>query len=364
MKCHHPDVFCAALLNAQPMGFYAPAQIVRDARQHGVEIRPIDVNHSRWDCTLEPADGRYLAVRLGLRMVRDLSNGDAAAIVTMRGNQPYSSVEEVQRRANVGRGPLDRIGEADGFGSLDLSRRAGLWSVKGLGNEALPLFAAADARDGKLRAEAVEPEVVLAPMGEGSEVVEDYRASGLSLRAHPLAFLRDELKARKVITCEQLQSIKDGRWIELAGIVLVRQKPGSAKGVMFITLEDETNVANLVVWTNVFEKNRRTVLGAAMMGVRGQVQREGDVIHVIAQRLDDLSPLLASVGRRTDVADIYRVSRADVAKSPISPDPRDPANRPLGHGAREIYIPDLRLGSGIVPGQLTEGIKIKPRDFR
>jgi error-prone DNA polymerase len=364
MKCHHPDVFCAALLNAQPMGFYAPAQIVRDARQHGVEIRPIDVNHSRWDCTLEPAGGRCLAVRLGLRMVRDLSNDDAAAIVTARAGTPYESVEEIQRRAGVGRGALDRIGEADGFGSLGNSRREGLWSVKGLGHAALPLFAAADDRDGKLRREAIEPTVVLAPMGEGAEVVEDYRASGLSLRAHPLAFLRDELKARRMITCEQLQTVKDGRWIELAGIVLVRQKPGSAKGVMFITLEDETNVANLVVWTNVFEKNRRTVLGASMMGVRGQVQREGEVIHVIAQRLDDLSPLLASVGNRTDVSDVYRVSRADVVKSPVTPDPRDPAEKPLGRGPRDMFVPDLRLGSGIIPGQPTEGIKVKPRDFR
>ncbi len=167
-----------------------------------------------------------------------------------------------------------------------------------------------------------------------------------------------------MITCEQLRTTRDGRWIELAGLVLVRQKPGSAKGVMFITLEDETDLANLVVWTNVFEKNRRTVLGASMMGVRGQVQREGEVIHVIAQRLDDLSGMLASVGRRADVADIYRVSRADIARNPTAPDPRDRQQRPLGRDARDIYIPDLRLGSGIIPGQPTEGIKIKPRDFR
>jgi len=364
VKCHHPDAFCAALLNAQPMGFYAPAQIVRDALAHGVEIRPIDVNHSRWDCTLEPSGGRYMAVRLGLRMVRDLANADGAAIASARGGQPYTSVEEIQRRALVGRGALDRIGDADGYGSLDLSRRAGLWSVKGLGDQVLPLFAAADERAGKLLAEAIEPEVALAPMTEGAQVVEDYRASGLSLRAHPLAFLRDELRARKMISCEELQTVRDGRWVELAGIVLVRQKPGSAKGVMFITLEDETNVANLVVWTKAFEANRRIVLGASMMGVRGQVQREGEVIHLIAQRLEDLSPLLASVGNRSDVSDIYRVSRGDVAKNPVSPDPRDPANRVLGRAAREIYIPDLRLGSGIIPGQPTEGIKVKPRNFR
>ena len=364
VKCHHPDAFCAALLNAQPMGFYAPAQIVRDARNHGVEVRPIDVNHSRWDCTLEPTGGRYLAVRLGLRMVRGLANDEGAAVAAARGDQPYSSVEEIQRRANVGRGALDRIGDADGFGTLDLSRRAGLWGVKGLGDEPLALFVAADEREGKLRTEAVEPAVELAPMSEGAEVVEDYRAAGLSLRAHPLAFLRDELKARRMITCGELQRIKDGRYVELAGIVLVRQKPGSAKGVMFITLEDETDVANLVVWTKTFEQNRRTVLGASMMGVRGQVQREGDVIHVIAHRLDDLSPLLASVGQRSDVSDVYRVSRADVVKHGVGPDPRSPADRPLGKAAREIYIPDLRLGSGIVPGQSVESIKVRTRDFR
>jgi error-prone DNA polymerase len=364
LKCHHPDVFCAALLNAQPMGFYAPAQIVRDARQHGVEVRPIDVNHSRWDCTLEESGSRYLAVRLGLRMVRGLANEDGAAIVAARGDTPFTSAEDVQRRAEIGRGALDRIGDADGFASLGSSRREGLWEVKGLGHAALPLFATADERAGRLQREAIEPAVSLAPMGEGAEVVEDYRASGLSLRAHPLAFLRDELRARKMISCEELQSVKDGRWIELAGVVLVRQKPGSAKGVMFITLEDETNVANLVVWTKVFEANRRTVLGASMMGVRGQVQREGEVIHVIAQRLDDLSPLLASVGNRADVADVYRVSRADVVKSPVGRGPRDPAEKPLGRDARDIFIPDLRLGSGIIPGRPTDGIKIKPRDFR
>ena len=366
VKCHHPDAFCAALLNAQPMGFYAPAQIVRDARQHGVEVRPIDVNHSRWDCTLEPTGRKYLAVRLGLRMVRDLANADAAAIVSARGDQPYTSIEEIQRRAGVGRGALDRMGDADGFGSLNLSRRAGLWGVKGLGNEALPLFAAADAREGKLMPEAIEPEVLLALMGEGAQVVEDYRASGLSLRAHPLAFLRDELKARRMISCCDLQTVKDGRWVELAGIVLVRQKPGSAKGVMFITLEDETDVANLVVWTNVFEKNRRTVLSASMMGVRGQVQREGEVIHVVAQRLDDLSAMLASVGTRADVADIYRVSRADIARSPVAPDPRDPANNTLGRPSREIYIPLCRARhKGINAEDETMPSPFgKPRNFR
>ncbi|WP_423828303.1 hypothetical protein [Sphingomonas aquatilis] len=161
-----------------------------------------------------------------------------------------------------------------------------------------------------------------------------------------------------------MRDVKDGRYVELAGIVLVRQKPGSAMGVMFITLEDEADVANLVVWTKIFEANRRTVLGASMMGVRWQVQREGDVIHVNARRRDDMSPLLASVGRRADVADVYRVSRADVVRNGIGPDPRDPSERHLGKGPRDIFIPDLRLGSGIIPGRATKGIKIRPGDFR
>lgn len=364
MKCHHPDVFCAALLNAQPMGFYAPAQIVRDARQHGVEVRAVDVNHSRWDCTLERSDGRYHAVRLGLRYVRDLKNADGAAIVLARGTEPFATVEEIQRRAHVSGHALDRIGHAAGLGSLSASRRSGLWDVKGLGEESLPLFTAADERAGTLRPEAVEPEVSLVPMSDGEEVVEDYRSVGLSLHAHPLAFLRGELTARKMITCAALRDMKDGRWVNLAGLVLLRQKPGSAKGVMFITLEDETDVANLVVWPNLFEKHRRVVLGASMMGLRGQVQREGDVIHVVVQRLDDLSALLASVGQRKDVASVYPVSRADVGKNPMTPDPRDPGERSFGRAPRDIYIPDLRLGSRILPGQPPEGIKIKPRDFR
>ena len=264
----------------------------------------------------------------------------------------------------MGAGALKRIGAAAGFGSLELSRRNGLWSVKGLRDAALPLFAAADERDGKLRAEAIEPHVALVPMSEGQETVEDYRTIGLSLRAHPLAFLRDELDRRKIIACAKLKDIKDGRWVDTAGLVLLRQKPGSAKGVMFITLEDETGVANLVVWADLSEKYRRVVLGARMMGVRGRVQREGEVIHVVSQRLDDLSELLASVGSRDDVASVYRMGRGDGATHGGGPDYRNAAERPLGNAPRDIYIPDLRLGSGIVPGQPTEGIKLKTRDFR
>jgi error-prone DNA polymerase len=295
MKCHHPDVFCAALLNAQPMGFYAPAQIVRDAQRHGVEVRPVDVNHSRWDCTLEKGPGPRLAVRLGLRLVRGLANADAAAIVAARGGLPYATVAEVGRRAGVGRGALERIAAADGFGSLLPGRRRGLWAVRAVEGPPLPLFAAADAREGRPRPLATEPEVPLPPMRPGAEVVADYRAAGLSLRGHPLAFLRARLQARGLVRCADLRFARDGEQVRLAGLVLVRQRPGTARGVTFITIEDETEVANLVVWADMAVRCRGTI-SAALLGVAGRVQREGEVIHVVARRLADLSSLLIDIG--------------------------------------------------------------------
>ncbi|RZM29176.1 MAG: error-prone DNA polymerase, partial [Sphingomonas sp.] len=297
MKHHHPDVFCAALLNAQPMGFYAPAQVVRDARDHGVEVRPACINASRWDCTLEPGRGRYLAVRLGLRQVRGLANAHGAAIVTARGQMPFGSVEEVWRRAGVPRAAIERLAEADAFRVLGEDRRQGLWKVKGLGDAPLPLFAAADARESLFSPEGLEPDVSLRPLSDGREVVEDYRALQLSLRAHPLAFLRQDLTRRGITRCADLEHIKDGRHVEVAGIILVRQKPGSAKGVLFITIEDETGIANGILWPDRFEAQRRTVMSAAMIGMKGRVQKEGQVIHVICDRIIDHGPLLAQVGQ-------------------------------------------------------------------
>ncbi|WP_149536633.1 error-prone DNA polymerase [Siccirubricoccus phaeus] len=293
VKCHHPDVFCAALLNSQPMGFYAPAQVVRDAREHGVEVRPVCVNASRWDCTLEPV-GRFLAVRLGLRMVQGLSNADAARLVAHRGRVPYGSVEELWRRTGLPRAGLERLAEADAFRTFGLDRRRALWAVRGLADESLPLFAAAERGNGP-GPEAVEPPVTLAPVAEGREVVEDYRSTGLSLRRHPVFFLREDLRACGMLACADLAAARDGRWVTVAGMVLVRQRPGSAKGVTFITIEDETGVANLIVWSSVFERQRRLVLSAGMLACRGRVQREGEVVHVVAHRLEDLSDRLRSI---------------------------------------------------------------------
>ncbi|MFC5343402.1 error-prone DNA polymerase (plasmid) [Brevundimonas staleyi] len=305
LKRHHPDVFCAALLNAQPMGFYAPAQIVRDARDHGVEVRPVCINASRWDCTLEETGrpGR-LAVRLGLRMVRGLGNPDAAAITAARTDEAFASVDDVWRRAAVAAASLVKIAEADGFqASMGLARREALWAIRALRNEPLPLFAAATAREQRIVPETDEPAVTLKPMTAGREVVEDYGHVGLSLRDHPLAFLRGDLARQGFMTCEAAGAARDGRFLKAAGIVLLRQMPGSAKGVMFITLEDESGVANLVIWPKLYEKQRRDILSASMMGIDGRIQREGDVVHLVAYRVFDLSGMLASVGTRTAPGD-------------------------------------------------------------
>jgi error-prone DNA polymerase len=345
MKCHHPDIFCAALLNAQPMGFYAPAQIVRDARDHGVEVRPACINESRWDCTLElsPACGRgqgegeslvlpyrrhphpnplpqagegaYLPLRLGLRMIRGLSNPHAGQILGARSELPFTSIEDVWRRSAVPLAELEKLADADAFRSLGVDRRQALWQVRGLGEAPLPLFAAAEGR---------EPDVALKPLTEGREVVEDYRALQLSLRAHPLAFLRPELDRRGVTRCADLQHTKDGKPVTVAGVVLIRQRPGSAKGVLFITIEDETGVANAILWPDRFEAQRRIVLSASMIGIKGVVQREGEIIHVITARMEDLTPLLHSVGNREFP---HRTGPADGAKN-AGPDPRHKAKRP------------------------------------
>jgi error-prone DNA polymerase len=353
LKCHHPEIFLAAILNAQPMGFYAPAQLVRDARAHGVEVRPLDVNHSRWDSTLEPREGGGLAVRLGLRLAKGLANEAGACLVAARGPEPFRRIEDLHA-AEVPAAALERLAEADGFRSLGLDRRQAVWAIRALRDESLPLFAAADRRE---RApEFVEPAVALDPMSAGREVVEDYRSKGLTLRRHPVAFLRADLARRRMIPAADLAHVPDGRRVTVAGLVLVRQKPGSAKGVMFITLEDETEVANLVVWPTLFEKQRRLVLSGSMIACRGRVQREGMVVHVVAEHLIDLSDLLRSVGERNEPFPLPH-GRGDEARGGGGPDARearDARERPLGRPPRDIYIPDLHLDT----------IKVRTRDFR
>jgi len=340
LKCHHPDVFCAALLNAQPMGFYAPAQIVRDAQDHGVDVRPVCINASRWDCTLEAgsSDDR-LAVRLGFRMVRGLANAAAARLIAARSDHPFASVDETWRKAKVPVQDLVRLAEADAFRpALGLERREALWAIKALRDEPLPLFAAAATEDGEPVSEVSEPTPSLRAMAPGRQVVEDYTHTGLTLRDHPLTFLRDQLQNRHVMTCAEAAGMRDRRLTRVAGLVLVRQKPGSAKGVMFITIEDETGVANLVIWPSLYEEQRRVVLAASMLIVDGRIQREGEVIHIVATRLHDGSDLLATVGEGGEAFPLPH-GRGDEVHHGSLPDPR--GGSPRNPRARDIFIPDL-----------------------
>jgi error-prone DNA polymerase len=322
------------------MGFYAPAQIVRDAQGHGVEVRPVDVNASAWDCTLEvvaapPADDRKrrpLALRLGFRQVKGLKEEEMTRLVAGRG-QGYADLAELRRRVGVSAGALDRLARADAFGSLALDRRGALWRAIGLdrtGHELdlPPLFAWAEGRTAP-----AEPAVALPPMTLGHEVAEDYANLRMSLRAHPLALLRPQLD-RRIVAAARLSELGNGQRVEVAGLVLVRQRPGTASGVIFITLEDETGIANLVVWPKLFERFRWVVLGAQLMVVRGPVQKEGLVIHVVAERLLDRSDLLRRLAE-TDGGIEAPVARADRLKPGRG---RSPAQRrkssfelPLAH---------------------------------
>jgi error-prone DNA polymerase len=290
LKCFHPEIFAAALLNSQPMGFYAPAQIVRDARAHGVEVRPVDVNASAWDCTLEPACAGF-ALRLGLRQVRGLAAKDAARLVAARG-APYRSPGDIMRRTGLKRGVLERLADADACRSLGLDRRQALWAVRGLAAAALPLFAEL--------AETAAPEAALPAMAPGEHVASDYVTLGLSLKDHPLALLRPSL-APAVVPAARLAHLASGRRVQVAGLVLVRQRPGSASGVVFMTLEDESGVANLVVWPAVFERFRRIVMTARLVECHGRLQCEGEVVHVVAERLFDRSPLLLHLAHGTPI---------------------------------------------------------------
>jgi error-prone DNA polymerase len=354
LKRHHPDVFCAALLNSQPMGFYAPAQIVRDAREHGVDVRPVCVNASRFDCTLEPtSEEDRFAVRLGLRMVHGLANADAADLVAARADEPYTSIDDLWRRAGVPAASLVQLAEADAFRpTLKLARREALWAIKALRDEPLPLFAAASAREAKTAPELHEPTVTLRPMTAGSEVVEDYGHVGLTLRNHPVSFLRGDLHSQRIVTCADAMQARDGRWLQTAGLVLVRQMPGSAKGVVFITIEDETGIANLVIWPKLYERQRRVILSARMLAVHGRIQREGEVVHLVAHRVSDLSEALASVGHRDATFPLPHGRGDQLHHGGSGQDPRELPPKDLR--TRDIPIPDLPI----------DVINLKTRDFR
>ncbi|SEV89199.1 error-prone DNA polymerase, DnaE-like [Aliiroseovarius sediminilitoris] len=303
LKCHHPAIFACALLNSQPMGFYAPAQIVRDVREHGVETRPICVNHSDWDNTLERRPDGALALRLGFRQIKGLKEEDAGWIVAARGNG-YPDPEALWLRAGVRPNVLRRLAEADAFSDMGLMRRNALWQVKAIQSPTpLPLF------NNPIDGENIhEPQVELPVMQLGEEVVEDYVSTRLTLRAHPMELLRPALPG--LITHASLQDVALGRY-SVCGLVITRQRPGTASGVIFLTLEDETGVSNVVVWPKVYEQFRRIVMGGRLLRVTGYLQREGIVVHLIAQEVQDLSHKLTELGHPQPEALTTEGSRAD-----------------------------------------------------
>ena len=294
IKRHYPAAFAAALLNSQPMGFYAPAQLVRDAGDHGVELRGVDVNASDWDATLEPAErGGGFALRIGFRQIKGMPEAAAHRLVERRGNG-YPDPIALWRRGGVEPSALERLAEADAFRSMGLSRREALWALKGLGPAPLPLFAVAGEEE-----MGTEAPVQIPQPTQGEEVLDDYRSMRLTLKHHPLALLRADPAMAAVTPAAALKDHIEGR-VTVAGLVLVRQRPGTASGVIFATLEDETGVANLIIWPKIFERYRRQVLASSLMRVEGRLQREGLVVHVIADRIDDLSQLLRDLGSRDE----------------------------------------------------------------
>ncbi|CAN7597140.1 error-prone DNA polymerase [Aminobacter sp. LjRoot7] len=308
-KAYYPDVFCAAILNAQPMGFYRPAQLVRDAQDHGVEIRQIDINHSVWDCTLERSgfDPKRIqqrhaemrdvirtshAVRLGFRQIKGLSDKKMQAFVARRG-KGYVSVRDVWLRSGLDVGEIELLAQADAFRSIDIDRRTALWAVRALDGksaaEMLPLF---DRPEVQLVDN--EPETHLPHMPLGEHVIHDYRSLGLSLKAHPVAFLRHRLDRAGITPNARLADVLDGRRVSVAGLVLVRQRPGKGNAI-FLTLEDERSIANIVVWARVFERFRPVIMGSKFIRVTGKLQKESGVIHIVADKMEDWTHWLATM---------------------------------------------------------------------
>ena len=289
LKRHEPAAFLCALLNSQPMGFYAPSQLVQDARRHGVEVRPVDVRASERDCTLEPGEEGVPAARLGLRLVAGLSATGSERLVAARRVHPFENVDDLARRATLARGDLAALARAGALAALAGHRHRAGWAVAGL-EPPLPLLEGTRIREGV--------PLLRAPT-EGRDIVADYRSTGLTLGRHPLALLRERLADDGLVSAAELNAAPHGAWTACAGIVINRQRPGSAKGVVFVTMEDETGQANIVVWQSIAEAWRRPLLGARLLEVAGRVQREGDVVHLVAERMADRSALLGALDARS-----------------------------------------------------------------
>ncbi len=333
LKCHYPDVFACALLNSQPMGFYSASSIVQDFQAHGGAVRPADVNLSKWDYTLEPGKTPdCFALRLGLRQIDGLQRDAGEAIVAHRG-AGYDSLRALHTRAGLLPGMLRRLAHADAFRSVGLDRRAALWAIQGLQGTLgkgqmeleLPLFAQDEAGPAALLKD--EAAVDLPALGAGEHVREDYEALRLSLKGHPVSFLRPALDHRRILPARKLEAHPADHTVEIAGLVLLRQRPGTASGVVFMTLEDETGTANVIVWPKVFETYRRIVIGARVIAVRGTLQKEDGVIHVIARHItDETDALMTSLEPEAAAA----LTRPRVPSHPAGRHPRDVQVLPKG----------------------------------
>jgi error-prone DNA polymerase len=327
LKCHHPAVFTCALLNSQPMGFYAPAQLVRDAREHGVEVLPPDINASDYDNLLERREDGQLAIRLGFRQVDGFRKDWTERLVAARASA-FTNVEQLAQRASLPSRALHLLADADAFGSISLKRREALWEARRTPQGMLPLFAAADAAElGR------EPSIELPAMPLPEEVVTDYQVTRLSLKGHPMQFLRQAFEREGVLSCAEASAAPNGKIRRVAGVVLIRQRPGKGNA-LFITLEDETGITNVLLWARDFERYRREVMAARLMEVEGEIQRSKEgVMHLIARRVFDRSALL---NRLTEDHPPLRppLSRADGPKNP--PDPRH------GHPRNVRVLPKSR----------------------
>lgn len=325
LKCHHPDVFCAALLNSQPMGFYAPAQIVRGAREHGVDVRAADVNLSDWDNILEPSTTVHHAVRLGLRQIDGLRQDEMEALMCARGGG-YEQPEAIRRRSGIARRSLECLAAADAFRSMKLDRREALWSTRGeTPGQMLPLFAAADIAE-----QGTDPLVKLPVMPLSEHVIQDYQTTRLSLKQHPISFLRERYSRLHVLTTTEACARPNGSRVQVAGVVLVRQRPGSANGVCFITLEDEVGIANLVVWQKVFERYRSIVMGSRILLVKGRVQTADNVTHIVAEQLIDRTEDLTRLSEDTQANAAPGARQANLLKRPAHRHPRNARVIPAG----------------------------------
>jgi len=360
-KTFYPDVFCAAILNSQPMGFYQPAQLVRDAADHGIEIREVDVNLSDWDCTLEPAAcdrDRILAkhnqmhgvilsshaVRLGFRQIKGLSKTAMELFVARRG-EGYRSVRDVWLRSGLNAGEVERLAEADAFGSIGIDRRRALWEVKALdgraATEMLPLF-----EGPQTDLLEMEPPVALPQMPPGEHVIHDYRSLSLSLKAHPVSFMRGRLDEIGITPNARLGSVRDGSRVSVAGLVLVRQRPGKGNAI-FLTLEDEGSIANVILWARQFERFRPVVMGGRFIKVAGRLQSESGVIHIVAQHMEDLTSWLAVLSEKATAINPY--IRADGVLHGGSDSREKPARTLGGEGPGPDREALVRASAEVMP---------------